>query len=140
MARAQGDAASYRDLITLEGLLEQQPAERLAPFVEATVAKLADYDRVHRTMLVATLRQFRSSSVTLAETAASMYIHPNSLRYRLRTIEELTGMDPRRFHDRVALNIGLWAWDHRPPGTRAAATTHRSPVREAPSRVWPNRS
>ena len=70
-------------------------------------------------MLLPTLRQFIASNDTLANTAASMYIHPNSLRNRLKTIEELTGMDPKRFDHRVALAIALWAYDHRPPGNRA---------------------
>ncbi|HEY5185304.1 MAG TPA: helix-turn-helix domain-containing protein, partial [Actinomycetes bacterium] len=50
--------------------------------------------------------------------ARALYLHPNSLRHRLGRIAELTGRNPLDFGDRVALTIGLWAWDKRPRGQR----------------------
>jgi len=36
-----------------------------------------------------------------------MFVHVNSLRYRIRRIEELTGRDPRSLADQAALLLAL---------------------------------
>jgi DNA-binding PucR family transcriptional regulator len=51
-------------------------------------------------------------------TARELFLHPNSLRHRLKRVHELTGVNPRVFKERVALAIGLWAWERRPRGRR----------------------
>src|SRR5438093_12868684 len=60
------------------------------------IAKLADYDEAHQTSLLRTLEEFLARRGTISATAGALYIHPNTLRQRLRRIMELTGLDPRR--------------------------------------------
>lgn len=118
LSRRRGAPVSHRDLVSFQGLLEQQPAERLQPFAETLLAPLVEHDREHGTALVATLRAFLEGEGSVNSTARDLHLHPNSLRHRLRRIGELTGWDPRVFTDRVALAVGLWAWDRRPRGRR----------------------
>lgn len=42
-------------------------------------------------------------------TSRALFLHPNTLRHRMSRIESLTGRDPMRFEDRVALAIAVWA-------------------------------
>lgn len=42
-------------------------------------------------------------------TSRALFLHPNTLRHRLSRIEALTGRNPLRFEDRVALAIAVWA-------------------------------
>lgn len=118
LSRRRGAPATHRDLISFTGLLEQQPRERLHPFAETLLVPLVAHDREHGTALVPTLRAFLQGDGLMNATARDLRLHPNSLRHRLRRIGELTGADPRAFADRVALAVGLWAWDRRARGRR----------------------
>jgi GAF domain-containing protein len=60
------------------------------------IAHLADYDEAHSTALLPTLEEFLSRRGTISATAEALYIHPNTLRQRLRRIMELTGLDLRK--------------------------------------------
>jgi DNA-binding PucR family transcriptional regulator len=86
--------------------------------VADAAVKEAVSDATSGTALVATLRAFLQGDGSVNATARQLHLHPNSLRHRLEPIAELTGSDPRVFADRVALAIGLWAWDRRPRGRR----------------------
>lgn len=118
LSRRRGTPVTHRDLLSLDGLLEQQPHERVRPFAETLVLPLVRHDQEHGTGLLPTLRAFLTGDGSVNATANDLHLHPNSLRHRLRRIAELTGADPRVFADRVALAIGLWAWDRRPRGRR----------------------
>jgi sugar diacid utilization regulator len=50
-----------------------------------------------------TLRAYADASMNLTRAAESLHVHPNTLRYRLRRIEERSGRDPHRFGDLVDL-------------------------------------
>ena len=118
LSRRRGAPATHRDLVTFQGLLEQQPRERIHPFAQTLLLPLVEHDREHGTALVPTLRAFLLGDGSVNATARDLRLHPNSLRHRLRRVGELTGSDPRVFADRVALAVGLWAWDRRPRGRR----------------------
>jgi sugar diacid utilization regulator len=53
--------------------------------------------------LMETLRVYLDSDLDVARTAETLYVHPNTVRYRLRRIGELTGVDPQRFSGQVEL-------------------------------------
>ncbi len=114
LSRRRGVPVTHRDLVTFPGLLELQPPERLTPFSETLVAPLDRHDREHGTALLQTLRAFLDGDGSVSLTASGLFLHPNSLRHRLRRISQLTGCDPRSFDGRVALAVGLWAWDRQP--------------------------
>ena len=60
------------------------------------VDRLADYDRERQTALVRTLEEFLRRRGNISATAEALYVHPNTLRQRLRRIAELSGLDLRR--------------------------------------------
>jgi sugar diacid utilization regulator len=53
--------------------------------------------------LMETLRVYLDSDLDVTRTAEALYVHPNTVRYRLRRIGELTGLDPQRFSGQVDL-------------------------------------
>jgi hypothetical protein len=116
LSRRRGVPAAAADLIGLEALLDLQPPERLAPFAHRLAAPLAAHDREHGTSLLPTLRAFLEHDGAVGATARAMFLHPNALRHRLSRIAELTGRSPTSFADRVALAVGVVAWDRRPSG------------------------
>ena len=60
------------------------------------VAKLADYDRERGASLLTTLEEFLSRRGNISATSEALFVHPNTLRQRLRRIADLTGIDLRR--------------------------------------------
>ena len=65
------------------------------PTVDA-VGKLAEYDSQRGAQLVATLEEFLGRHGSISATSEALYVHPNTLRQRLRRIGELSGLDLRR--------------------------------------------
>lgn len=111
IAAERGSVATWRDLASLPTLLGQQPTDRLAAFATQLVLPIVEYDAKQRGELLETLRAFIELEGAVEATARRLHVHPNSLRHRLRRIRTLTGRDPFAFLDRVALYVGLWAWD-----------------------------
>ena len=56
-------------------------------------ARLAAYDADHDTTLMATLRAWLDAFGDVAAALANMYVHPNTFRYRLRRVTEVSGID-----------------------------------------------
>lgn len=82
-------------------LVASAPAEatRLVEVVLEPVLALPAHDRIR---LLETLGHWFAAGGRAEETAHRMYVHPNTVRYRLRRVEELTGRslsDPRAIAD-----------------------------------------
>jgi GTP-sensing pleiotropic transcriptional regulator CodY len=56
-------------------------------------ARLFAYDTEHNTNLVETLRAWLDAFGDVIAAAAAMYVHPNTFRYRLRRLTEVSGID-----------------------------------------------
>lgn len=54
-----------------------------------------------------TLRAYYAGNLSLKATAAALYLHKNTLQYRLDKIAEKTGLDPRAYASSVELYIAL---------------------------------
>jgi hypothetical protein len=83
-------------------LLARPDAKDLQQLVDTWIGPLIDYDREHRSELLKTLVAYLNEFGALEATAAKLFVHRNSLRYRLVRIAELTGWDlndpEQRFH------------------------------------------
>jgi GAF domain-containing protein len=60
------------------------------------IARLAAYDEQRQTSLLQTLEEFLRRRGSISATSEALYVHPNTLRQRLRRIGELAGVDLRR--------------------------------------------
>jgi len=57
---------------------------------------------------VRTLENFFSNDLNIQKTAEAMFVHRNTLIYRLHKIVEECGYDPRNFQDALIIQIALW--------------------------------
>ena len=80
----------------------------LAPFGQL-VRPLADHDRERRSDLVRTLKTYFAAGANASEAADRLFLHRNSMLYRLERIQKLTGLDLRDPRARLALQLGLLA-------------------------------
>ncbi|MBC7518641.1 MAG: PucR family transcriptional regulator [Microbacteriaceae bacterium] len=111
LARSRGMSTGPESLTDLTGLLQQQPAEALDPFVDQLIAPLLAYDAARNGELLATLRIFIAHRGALQAAADETFLHVNTVRYRLRRVRTLVGRDPLQLDDYVAFSIALWAHD-----------------------------
>jgi GAF domain-containing protein len=70
------------------------------------VSRLADYDKRRGASLLATLEEFLARRGNISATSEALYVHPNTLRQRLRRIAELSDLDLRR-DDWLAVEIAV---------------------------------
>jgi sugar diacid utilization regulator len=89
-------------------LSELSPFEHLVAAVDRSTRGSIAKDAAALTQngsgaLMETLRTYLDSDLDVARTAEALYVHPNTVRYRLRRIGELTGHDPQRFSGQVEL-------------------------------------
>jgi hypothetical protein len=90
-----------------ELLLATVPVSVLRSFRERLLGPLLAYDDQHRAELLPTLREFLACSGSWNACAARMYVHVNTVRYRIRRVEELTGRDLSRLDDQVDFFLAL---------------------------------
>ncbi|MCA1666099.1 MAG: helix-turn-helix domain-containing protein [Thermomicrobia bacterium] len=98
---AAGDLGIYRLLYPL------WQSDGLATFSDEVLGGLVAYDEKRGGGLVSTLEAYLDLGGGMQEIADRLYIHRNSLIYRLRRIEELTGRLLADPHDRLLLHLAL---------------------------------
>ena len=103
-AMAAGSSAD-----THERLLDSVPAPVLRSFRERLLGPLAEYDARHHAELLPTLRSFLACDGSWSACASRMYVHVNTVRYRIGRIEALTGRDLSALPDRVDFFLALRA-------------------------------
>jgi GAF domain-containing protein len=94
--RRERAVTSYEDLGAYKYLLKVALDGGVRDRTVEAIGRLLDYDRQRGASLVATLEEFLSRRGNISATSEALYVHPNTLRQRLRRIGELTGLDLRR--------------------------------------------
>ena len=99
----KGEVHSYREYLLVQ-MLSDVPKERikecLASFrIGGTEEVFGDEE------LFGTAEVFLESDLNLSETSRALFIHRNTLSYRLDKIERLTGLDIRKFPDAVTFRV-----------------------------------
>ena len=79
-------------------------------FVQRWLGPLIDYDAARNTELVTTLTHFLDCGGNYDLAASSLMIHRSTLRYRLRRIRELGGLDLRDVDTRLNVHVATRAW------------------------------
>jgi DNA-binding PucR family transcriptional regulator len=81
-------------------------SEDLVPF-RLLVEPLVEHDKRRGSDLVKTLGTYFAASANASEAADRLFLHRNSMAYRLERIGKLTGLDLREPGQALALQLGL---------------------------------
>jgi GAF domain-containing protein len=87
---------SYEDLGAYKYLLRVALDGGIRDATVDAVGQLAEYDGQRGSQLVQTLEEFLRRHGNISATSEALFVHPNTLRQRLRRIAELSGLDLRR--------------------------------------------
>lgn len=92
-----------------EGFFEMSKMETFRNLAGNTLGILEEHDKKHGTCYMETLRVLTENLGARKETAETLYLHRNTLSYRIRQIEQLTGYnlnDPQTlFQVQIAVKI-----------------------------------
>ncbi|MCA1728999.1 MAG: helix-turn-helix domain-containing protein [Actinobacteria bacterium] len=89
-------------------VLQEEP-EELESFYAETLAPVVAYDSRYGTELVSTLTTYLGNDASTARTAADLFAHRHTIRYRLDRVKELTRLDVDKSEDRERLTLGIKA-------------------------------
>ncbi|SDY89774.1 purine catabolism regulatory protein [Evansella caseinilytica] len=98
------DLGFYQLLIRM-----QEAGLSLKDFYESYLGDLLG-KKQSRTDLVATAEAYLVHNCNIQRTAASLYIHRHTLKYRLMQIEKRTGLDLQSHDDRMNLHLAILAY------------------------------
>ncbi|MGI6684473.1 MAG: PucR family transcriptional regulator [Bacillota bacterium] len=91
-------------------IIFSQEIEIVKAFCRNTLEPLLDYDSKNESSLLPTLTELVNSNFNLKETAKNLFIHVNTLYYRIKRIEQLLKVDLSQMSTRVNLFTVLKSW------------------------------
>jgi PucR family transcriptional regulator, purine catabolism regulatory protein len=120
--RAPGGAALCAEDLGLDGLLlELAKSSRANDYADELLGPLFSYDKSKgRTLLRTTLETYLEEDCDTQRTADRLYLHPNTVWYRLKLAERLTGRDFTCHEDRCAFHVALRLTTLSPKGIGAS--------------------
>lgn len=103
------EVASWRDLGAFTLLLSIQDDEALKLYCDSVIGPIEEGDEEYGGELLRSLEAFIEQNGQWERAARQVYCHRHTLRYRMRKVEELTGRDLSRAHDRIEFWLALRA-------------------------------
>lgn len=100
---AKGEVHSYREYLLVK-MLEDVPESRLKEYTEQFGIGNAD-EVLSDEDMITTAEEFLENSLNISETSRNLYMHRNTLMYRLDKIERITGLNIRKFSDAVTFRV-----------------------------------
>ncbi len=88
-------------------LIGDVPEESRRRYVYQVLGQLNSLEPRQQKEILSTLEQFFAANLNITLAAQRLFIHRNTLLYRLNRIAELTGLDPRCFTSAVELQMAI---------------------------------
>ncbi|MEU4117116.1 PucR family transcriptional regulator ligand-binding domain-containing protein [Kitasatospora sp. NPDC028055] len=108
-ALAKGPGVHGGDPLNLPRLLLSSPDLPLKQLAVEVLRPLTRFDEANRADLVTTLHAYLAADCSVQAVADRLYVHRNTVRYRLDRIERLTGRSLASMQDRFQLWLALLA-------------------------------
>jgi carbohydrate diacid regulator len=98
------------DRLGIGRLIFQLPVNLCKVFLHETFARNIFEELDEETML--TIRHFFENDLNISETARQLFIHRNTLVYRLEKLQKTTGLDIRKFDEAMTFKIAMMVYDY----------------------------
>lgn len=107
------DFSSYNEMpIILKLLFELKNDVVPKHCYKSVLGKLLEYDSKHDNDLIGTLETYLLSNGNITESAEKLFIHRNTMNYRLKQISELTSRDLSNASDKFELLCAIFIYKH----------------------------
>lgn len=90
-------------------LFNIEDKEQLSAYCDRTIQSLIEYDEINGTNLVEVLKVYIKHNGSVYQVADEMYIHRNTVNYKINKIAQITGKDITDFNVRSELITGIIA-------------------------------
>ena len=100
---SKGDIHSFKEFVLikmLEDLPKYKLSENLQTLMDAGAKEIFSDEE-----MIATAEEFLENSLNTSETSRKLYLHRNTLIYRLDKIEKATGLNIRKFSDAITFRL-----------------------------------
>lgn len=98
---------SFSDLTVERILFSDNPRKEAKQLSDECLQQVIKYDHEKNGQLLQTLKTFLENNCNYAAAADQLYIHKNTIKYRLQLIHELAGLNPEEGKDQLLFRIAL---------------------------------
>ncbi len=99
----------HNQLGVLELLFDLRKFPSLKRFNNRYLNPIREYDQKNQGELIKTLQAYFTNNLNLINTAKALFIHKNTVNYRLQKIQKITGLDLKNSEDQITLHLALKA-------------------------------
>ena len=110
-AKIDHDLIFYSDMGIYKLLMGIEDKEIMTEYYERTVEPLILYDEKNQSDLATVLRTYLKHNGSVKETADELYLHRNTINYKLSRVESLLDIDLSSLDSRLQLSIGFMLLD-----------------------------
>jgi sugar diacid utilization regulator len=103
----QGTVSAFGDLGILRLLLQVPDLSELRSFAADVLGKLAVHEQEHKSEYLTTLACYFRENNSPQRASRILHVHPNTVAYRVKRIEEITGLRLDNYTDRLIAQVAL---------------------------------
>src|SRR6201995_1485988 len=114
--RRTGVVSAFEDLGIHRLLLQVPHLGDLRSFAAEVLGKLAEHEHEHKSEYRSTLACYFRENNSPQRASRLLHVHPNTVAYRIKRIEEITGLRLDNYRDRLIAQVALEILDALPDG------------------------
>lgn len=107
MLSGLGGVIVFADLGIHRLLVRVRDVADLRAFASDVLGSLLEHERTNHTDYLTTLTVYFGENNSPQRTARKLHMHPNTVAYRIKRIEEITGMSLNSYSDRLIVQVAL---------------------------------
>jgi PucR family transcriptional regulator, purine catabolism regulatory protein len=92
-------------------LFSQNPQKEAENIGKELIGAILQHDQERKSDLFITLTTFLKNNGNFQQTAEELFVHINTVRYRINTIRELTDYNPQKINDQMLFKIALTVFE-----------------------------
>lgn len=110
-AKVDPSLVFYSDMGIYKLLMGIEDKDIILEYYDKTIRPLLDYDQKNDSDLAVVLRCYLNNNGSVKETADQLYVHRNTINYKLNKISEILDIDLSQLDNRLQLNVGFMLQD-----------------------------
>jgi sugar diacid utilization regulator len=111
-----GVVSAFEDLGIHRLLLQVPDLGELRSFAHEVLGRLSEHEHEHKSEYLATLACYFRENNSPQRASRLLHVHPNTVAYRIKRIEEITGLRLDNYRDRLIAQVALEILDALPEG------------------------
>ena len=104
---ARSQVLSFTDLGLYRVLLQSASSEELLKFSRDTLQPIREHDAQYSSGLELTLRTYLECHLNTLKTAETLFVHPNTVSYRLHKLDQVCGVELKNPEHLLAFQLAL---------------------------------